>query len=275
MATIRLPKQSYQRIGFVALMAIFSLWITGQAVGQVAASAYHDTVLPEVATEVVAASREQLPEPVATTSPVESAVSGTEEDHGWFIADETSRWSDQELVVVEQIMEHTWRALDEVGLDGQTLLDGYRFRRAAAEFVPGRERLLAIVDHKTMEITLADGAFERLHGFYIYHELGHAVDFQLERLPSQAYHRIAGQAAEEVAETNDTWSTTTGFWLRYHGRDDREEATADAFAWWVMSQAGQPKPFFPGTPVTTDYDQVSRTIEEAVREAAATDAQPA
>ena len=119
-----------------------------------------------------------------------------------------------------------------------------------------------------MEIMLANGAFERLHGFYIYHELGHAVDRQLDRLPSEAYHRIAGDSQEETIEESNTWATTTGFWLRYHGRDDREEATADAFAWWVMAQAGQPKPFFPGTPVTTDYDEIASAIAEAMREAA-------
>jgi hypothetical protein len=275
MATLGLPKQIYQRIGFVALIAIFSLWISSQAIGQVAASDSHEVSFSKSSTEFATSSRERAPEAVTATSPLEPAASKTEETHGWFIVDEESHWSAQEMLVVEEILDHTWQALDDAGLDGQELLSGYRFRRAAAEFVPGRERLLAVVNHQKMEIILADGAFKRLHGFYIYHELGHAVDHQLDRLPSQAYHRIAGQVQEEVAEASATWSTTTGFWLRYHGRDDREEATADAFAWWVMSRVEQPKPFFPGTPPTTDYDQIARTIEDAVREAAAADSQPA
>jgi hypothetical protein len=141
---------------------------SAQVVGQVAASAYHDTVLPKDAIEVAVTGRKQLSESAALPSPLQPVVNETEESQGWFIVDGESHWSVEERPVVEQILARTWQALGEVGLDGQTLLDGYRFRRVAAEFVPGRERLLAIVDHQTMEITLADSAFERLHGFYIY-----------------------------------------------------------------------------------------------------------
>lgn len=252
MATKAFPKQTYRQIGFVVFLMIFGLWIASQAVGQVVAADRYDGRSASAEAEVA-----------------------TEETVGWFIVEEESQWMAQEITFVEQIMEHTWQALDGAGLAGQDLLDGYRFRRVAAEFVPGQERLLAMVDHERMEIILADGAFKRLHGFYIYHELGHAVDRQLERLPSEGYHRIAGEAQEGTAEGGDTWTTVTGFWLRYHGRDDREEATADAFAWWVMAQAGQPRPFFPGTPPATDYDQIARTIEESVRDAAAIGFQPA
>jgi hypothetical protein len=192
-----------------------------------------------------------------------------EERSSWFLTNGENQWSDQEMATVQQIMDHTWQALESIGLDGDSLLAGYRFRRLQAEFIPGEERLLAIVDHQTMEIVLADGAFERLHGFYIYHELGHAVDRRLERMLSEAYHQIARTGQVDGGETGGDapeWLTTTGFWLRYHGRDDREEATADAFAWWVMAQFGQPKPFFPGTPVTTDYDEIAQTIEEALNQ---------
>jgi hypothetical protein len=89
-------------------------------------------------------------------------------------------------------------------------------------------------------------------------------------MPSEAYHRLAsdGQAANDGAGDASSWQTRDGFWLRYHGRDDREEATADAFAWWVMAQAEQATPFFPGTPVTTDYDEVASVMAEAMGEAA-------
>ncbi len=271
MASKSSPKQSNWRTGFMVLMAIFSLWIASQAAAPVDAFEVVDSGLTNAVVEVTAVGREPAPEAVATSAPAQPATAEKEDEtdgeRDWFIVDEESQWTAQEMIAVEQIMARSWQALDSVGLDGQDLLKGYRFRRAAAEYVPGQGRLLAMVDHQQKEITLADGAFKRLHGFYIYHELGHAVDRQLERLPSEIYHRIAGQ--EEAAETGDGWTTTTGFWLRYPGRDDREEATADAFAWWVMAQAEQPKPFFPGTPVITDYGEIARTFEEAVREAAA------
>ena len=108
---------------------------------------------------------------------------------------------------------------------------------------------------------------ERRHGG---NAAGLTAQGRLSRLPSEGYHQIAG-AIQKAAQPagSSSWKTTDGFWLRYHGRDDREEATADAFAWWVMDQAGQPQPFFPGTPVTTDYADVAQSIEDALRTAAA------
>ena len=41
-----------------------------------------------------------------------------------------------------------------------------------------------------------------------------------------------------------------------------------AGAWWVMAQSGQPKPFFPGTPMETDYAEIAQTIEDALSKAA-------
>jgi len=267
MAQKQFQKQITRKTAFFFLVAVFSLWIASQAVSRVSASPAREIVISESVTEVAAARREQVVEPAVTTLPAHPEASEINEAQGRFIVDETSRWSDQEIATVEQIVARTWAAMDSIGLDGQQLLEGYRFRRVAGEFVPGGERLLAVVEHRRMEIVLADGAFKRLHGFYIYHELGHAVDHRLERLPSEAYHRIANQDQAEAAKAGAAWSTTTGFWLRYPGRDDREEATADAFAWWVMAQAGQPKPFFAGTPVTTDYDVIAQTIETALLEA--------
>lgn len=262
----RFPKKTFQGFAVVILIALFSLWIASQADKQVFASDGRGVPDPgHVATEVEVGAR-PVEQAVAPAHPVNDEAGETGESGNWFVVDEESVWSDEELLVVEQIMDRTWEALEGVGLDGEILLAGYHFRRLPAEFIPGDERLLAIVDHHTMEIILADGAFKRLHGFYIYHELGHAIDRQLERQPSEAYHRIAGNGQAETVREDDTWQTVTGFWLRYHGRDDREEATADAFAWWVMAQFDQPKPFFPGTPVTTDYGQIAQAIEEALVE---------
>lgn len=249
---------------FVTIMLIIILWASGRAVVTAYQGQFSDN----------APLTNSISKSVATQDTVQSVEGAAEERSNWFLTDDESQWSDQELATVQQIMDRTWQALESVGIDGESLLAGYHFRRVPAEFVPGEERLLAIVDHQKMEILLADGAFERLHGFYIYHELGHAVDRQLDRATSEIYHRIASDG-QQTDEDNSVWQTTTGYWLRYHGRDDREEATADAFAWWVMAQAGQPKPFFAGTPPSTDYDQIARTIEEAVLEAAAVGAQPA
>lgn len=55
--------------------------------------------------------------------------------------------------------------------------------------------------------------------------------------------------------------------LRYLGRDDREEAIADAFTWLVMDQTGDRNPFFPSTLMTTDYEDIAQTIENALVEA--------
>lgn len=251
---------------FVSLMLIALLWggsrvVTSAFQERPSDSRAHVAVLSEKVSisDLVQPAPEPLPE--------------DDEEAGWFISDEESQWAGSELIFVQQIMDRTWLALAGVGLDGPGLLAGYHFRRVSAEFLPGEyvsgeERLLAVVDHQKMEILLADGAFQRLSGFYIYHELGHVVDRQLERLPSEAYHRLAGADQNAATTGDEAWSTITGFWLRYHGRDDREEATADAFAWWVMAQFDQPKPFFPGTPVTTDYAEIAQTIESALATAA-------
>lgn len=243
----------------VTLILIVILWSSSQAV----VTAYQGLHFESIALTNSISKRAPDQEIVDPAPATEGAVEGSS---SWFLTDDESQWSEQEVFTVQQIMERTWQALESVGLDGESLLAGYHFRRLAAEFVPGEERLLAIVDHQKMEIILSDGAFKRLHGFYIYHEVGHAVDRQLERLPSEAYHRIAGEGQPGATEESDAWKTVTGFWLRYAGRDDREEATADAFAWWVMAQADQPKPVFPGTPVTTDYSEIAGTIEAALAE---------
>lgn len=244
------------------LILIALLWASSQAL----VSAYQGSAVDGGAP--IAGISKSVSAPEADQS-APTAAGAEEGGASWFLVNDGSQWSDQEQIRVQQIMDRTWRALDSLGVDGQSLLAGYHFRRLDSEFVPGEERLLAIVDHQAKEIILADGAFERLHGFYIYHELGHAVDRQLDRMPSEAYHRLAnaGQARNDGAGDASTWQTTDGFWLRYHGRDDREEATADAFAWWVMAQAEQPKPFFAGTPVTTDYDEIAGAMAEAMGEA--------
>ena len=255
-----IPKRLSRTQLFINVILIVLLWSSSQAV----ASDFRPGLSAGTveAPSGITSERVQQAQALPSPNPASEAVSGQD----WFLVSEDSQWTDQEMFTVKQIMDRTWAALAGIGLDGQQLLAGYRFVRLQAEFVPGEERLLAIVDHQKTEIVLADGAFKRLHGFYIYHELGHAVDNRLGRAPSEAYHQVAG-----TTQMDDrlTWLTKDGYWLRYPGRDDREEATADAFAWWVMDQAGQPQPFFPGTPVTTDYADVAQSIEDALRTAVA------
>ncbi|UCG24371.1 MAG: hypothetical protein JSW55_19995 [Chloroflexota bacterium] len=263
------PKRLSNKQLFVTLLLLLLVWSSSHAVASDFSDAnfgdanFGDAHFGAVAWSVPKTSLEHVQQEPAPspTAPASEALSRQD----WFVVDQGSRWTAQEMLAVRQIMDHTWRALAGVGLDGRQLLAGYRFVRLQAEFVPGEERLLAIVDHQKMEIVLADGAFKRLHGFYIYHELGHAVDHRLGRLPSEGYHQVAGAAqAGARSSESSSWQTKDGFWLRYPGRDDREEATADAFAWWVMDQAGRPQPFFPGTPPATDYADISRAIEDAL-----------
>jgi hypothetical protein len=259
-------EQIWQRAALIILAALLVLWGSGPTGDSDDANVQG---INQGVEEILIRSEPVVIE--ARPIPAAQPDAGEEEKAvDWFVIDEESTWSDQEVATVEQIITHTWLALETVGLDGESLLAGYRFRRMAGEFIPSEDRFLAMVDHQKKEIILADGAFKRLNGFYIYHELGHAIDRQLDRLPSEAYHQMSGQGPSEAHQERGHWETATGFWLRYHGRDDREEATADAIAWWVMAQAGQPQPFFPGTPVETDYGVVGQTIEGAMQEAAAT-----
>jgi hypothetical protein len=106
-------------------------------------------------------------------------------------------------------------------------------------------------------------AFSVMNGFAIYHELGHAVDHRLNRQLSEGFHRHAGGPV--ISEANEQWQTADNYWLRLEGRDDREEAAADAFAVLVMSHAGLKQPFFARQPVTTDYDDISEALAHSLQ----------
>jgi hypothetical protein len=190
------------------------------------------------------------------------APSENEEGSRWFITGEDSLWQDEEMDQVQQVVSNTLTVLARVGIDGDDLLEGYRFRRFSGEHVDGDPGLVGKVNHNKKEIVLSDTAFLRLGGFYIYHEIGHAVDFRLDRLLSQGFH---GRAGSEPMEDGNQWQTADGFWLRHHGRDDREEAAADAFALWVLGEAGSTfKPVFPGTPVGTEYEAIAHFVQEVM-----------
>lgn len=189
-----------------------------------------------------------------------------EPKQSWFIIDETSQWNPAELEMVDRLMDHTFQALELTGLDGQTIFAGYRFRRVAGEHIEQFPGLIALVNHQERIISLADAAFVRLDGFYIYHELGHVVDQQLGRSLSRGFHSRIDSAAEMSGTTND-WQTATGYWMRAQAREDREEATADAFALWVgTEQALMRRPIFAGTPLSTDYEGLMTNLADSLVE---------
>ena len=177
----------------------------------------------------------------------------------WLITDAESLWSAEEVQILQRVLDDTFGALEANGIDGKALINGYRFRHDAHPYVGEVEGLMGKIDHNVEEITLSDKAFTVMHGFAIYHELGHAVDYRLNRQLSEGFHGSTG--GSEISKDSKGWQTAENYWLRVQGRDDREEATADAFAVLVMVKyAGLKPPLFARQPVTTDYDGISEAM---------------
>ena len=191
----------------------------------------------------------------------------TDEITRWLITNEESYWTAEEAKTVQRVLQDTFGTLAANGIDGIALLDGYRFRHDAGRYVDDVEGLIAKINHNVQEITLSDTAFTLQHGFTIYHELGHVVDHRLDRQLSELFHRHTGVGLV-AGEEGEEWQTAYNYWLRLAGRDDREEATADAFAVLVMvTYAGLRQPIFPHEPVTTDYEGISAAIALALQAA--------
>lgn len=55
--------------------------------------------------------------------------------------------------------------------------------------------------------------------------------------------------------------TAAGYWLNLAAKEDLEEATADAFALWIMStyEAGF-RLVFVSTPLTADYEGITAAL---------------
>lgn len=194
------------------------------------------------------------------SQPFSPLPSSSEDGQQWFIFSAEQPWADDELEMTGAILAAVIDALDRQGMDGQEMLHGYRFRRHHGEHVPDYPGGIAVVNHNTQEITLADAAFKRLHGFYIMHELGHIVDRRTGRQLTETFHTLAGSDQEKR-------STAPGFWLNRHAENDLEEATADAFALWIMSIYDRDyRPVFAYTPQTTDYTSISNYLVTAIME---------
>ncbi len=203
---------------------------------------------------------------VDAAATTDNAATGAAKDaiEYWLISDGDSRWTADEAETLQRVLQDTFGALAANGIDGMVLLAGYRFRHDASRYVDDVEGLMGKIDHNVGEITLSDTAFTVLNGFAIYHEMGHAVDYRLNRQLSEGFHRHIG--GPEISADGEQWQTADNYWLRQQGRDDREEAAADAFAVLVMvSHAGLERPIFAHQSITTDYDGISAALALALQ----------
>jgi hypothetical protein len=198
-----------------------------------------------------------------TTDNAVMAIETDEIDH-WLITDEESHWSAYEIEVLQDVLQNTFGAVAAYKIDGRALLDGYRFRHEAGSYIGDKDGRMGTIDHNTGVITLTDKAFTVQNGFAIYHELGHAVDFRLNRQLSAGFHSYTG--GTEINDEDNQWHTADNYWLREQSRDDREEAAADAFAILVMvSYAGLNPPVFANQPVAANYEAISAAAAQALQ----------
>ena len=201
---------------------------------------------------------------VGATSNSAVKVAETDKIDYYLITDEESHWSADEIEFLQDVLENTFGTLAAHNIDGRELLDGYRFRHEAGSYVGDKDGRMGTIDHNEGVITLTDKAFTVQNGFAIYHELGHAVDFRLNRQLSTGFHRYS--AGTEISVDDNQWDTADNFWLRKQSRDDREEAAADAFAILVMvSYAGLNPPVFANQPVAASYEDISAAAAQALQ----------
>jgi hypothetical protein len=200
---------------------------------------------------------------------LESAFADLGGWQNWIAADAAGDWSVGELVRVRGSLAGAIGALNGLGLDGRALLSGYRFGRHDGEYVDDRPYRLAAVNHGEQIITLADFAFGDGSGFTLYHELGHVIDQRLGRRLSARFHELIGSGGEADGVENGD-GTADGYWLRAQSRTNPLEATADAFAVWVIvGSNGHDGPVFRDTPETTSYTGIARALQAAMLHAAA------
>lgn len=182
----------------------------------------------------------------------------------WIILEPDSILQEAELEMVRETLLTSIRALDEAGFDGRSLLSGYRFRRYHGEYVDGDPGSIGRLYHETQEVVLADTAFMRLWGFYLYHEIGHIVDRRLGSEPRRRFHRAIGSTRNDKDQ-----QTADGYWMNDHARSDHGEAAADAIALWiVMRYTDNPRPVYWLMPNDTDYEQIAGQMEAVLLEIA-------
>lgn len=181
----------------------------------------------------------------------------------WFIENETSVWTPLERLIVETALRTSMDALAAAGLDGEALLDGYRFERFAGEYANDKKGKIALVYFEAGKIVLSDSIFLPENVFYIYHELGHVIDYRSGHTLNIKFHELTLQI-EGVTARHD-WTTAQGFFLRGQAHVHKPEATADAFALWVfVAYAGNSVPEFPHMPENGDPNAIIQVYEEAL-----------
>ena len=181
----------------------------------------------------------------------------------WFIEDETSRWSSDELEAVGLVLRNTVAALESLGPDFPAMLEGYRFRRFAGEYARDREGKIALVNHQDREVILSDTALLPENAFFIYHELGHIIDHRTDRALDGHFHLLTLET--EGATTLHEWTTAQTFFLRGQAHIKHTEATADAFALWVwVDFAGEAVPHFHDTPENADPEAILEVFRNAI-----------
>lgn len=180
----------------------------------------------------------------------------------WFIENDTSNWTPEERAIVENVIINSMNALTDAGLDGEALLGGYRFERFAGEYANNKKGKIAIAYLQKGKIVLSDSIFLPENIFYIYHELGHVIDYRSGHELDIQFHKLTLQI-DGVTALHD-WTTAQGFFLRGQAHVHKREATADAFALWVyVAYAGNPVPEFQHMPDNGDPDAIIRVYEEA------------
>ena len=181
----------------------------------------------------------------------------------WFIENETSVWSPVERLIVETAISNALDALSDAGLDGEALLGGFRFERFAGEYANDKKGKIALTYFEAQKIVLSDSIFLPENVFYIYHELGHVIDYRSGNELNTKFHELTLQI-DGVTARHD-WTTAQGFFLRGQAHVHKPEATADAFALWVyVDYMGNPVPEFPHMPENGDPDAIVRVYQEAL-----------
>jgi len=191
------------------------------------------------------------------------SVSSSADFSKWFIENETSIWTPDERAIVETALRNTMDALADAGLDGETLLGGYRFERFAGEYANDKKGKIAIAYLEKGNIVLSNSIFLPENVFYIYHELGHVIDYRSGHKLNTQFHNLTLQI-DGVSALHD-WTTAQGFFLRGQAHIHKPEATADAFALWVyVAYMGNPVPDFPHMPENGDPDAIIRVYKVAL-----------
>lgn len=182
----------------------------------------------------------------------------------WIVLDRDSTWTLDDLAAVREALLLTRAGLSGAGLDINQILGGYRFERQNSFYLDSGPGRYAAVRHDQKRIVLADQAFRRRNRFPILHELGHIVDFQLDRSLNTRFHELTGYDSSTDAGSDAL--TVEGYWFRPQSEHSQTEATADAFALWIILDYGEGEiPYFQNASRTADYEQICQTIYTAIQ----------